>query len=154
MSKVQRYLENTNFVARLQIDSVFEAECKRVQKQNEELEMAKQYQENLDEQTKEKIGENINYYCYPELDDNGSIYCMRFISESSNYPNREINDNINDYLWISNNNFVYSKKGKGIYTYNLDNGIVSRLVEGRKDYELKKYEDGILYYDDKQLEIN
>lgn len=154
LSKVGRYLENTNFVARLQADCVFEAEFKRVKEINQEFENAKQYLENMDEQTKEKIGESINYSCYPELDENGSIYCMKFISQLNSYPNREINDNIDDYLWISNNHFIYSKKGKGIYSYNLEDGRVTRLVEGRKDYELKKYENGILYYDNNELEIN
>lgn len=153
LSKVSRYLENTNFVARLQTDSVFESECKRIIKINSEKEQSDKYLETLDEKEKNIIGESLEYYYYPEKDENGGIYSMKFISQSVDNPNRELNDNINSYLWISNYSFVYSKSGKGIYLYNLQDGRVTRIVEGKEKFKLKEYKDGILYYDENEISV-
>ena len=78
---------------------------------------------------------------------------MKFISKDGNNPNRELNDSIDSYLWIDNDTFIYSKKGKGIYTYNLNDGTVRRIIEGTEDYELKNFKNRILNYDDKQILI-
>lgn len=151
LSKVSRYLENTDFVARLQKDCVFQAECKRVNKQNTEKNRADEYVETLDKKTKETVRESLEYYYYPETDNNGGIYSMKFISQGGKNPNRELNDNINSYIWISNYNFVYSKSGKGIYLYNLQDGRVTRIIEGKDEFKLKEYKDGILYYDNNEI---
>lgn len=153
MSKVGRYLENTNFVSRLKLDCVFESERKRIEESSSEKERADEYISTLDEKQKDIIGESLKYFCYPEVDDNSGIYSMNFVSSTGDEPNRELNDNISEYIWISNDNFVYSKQGKGIYLYNLENGKVSRLVEGNSIFELKKYDNGILYYDNEKIEI-
>ena len=148
MSKIQTYLEDTNFVARLQIDSVFEAEQRRVKNINTQEEKCNKYKESLEEEKINIIGESFRYDIYPETDANGYIYSMKFISLSGDNPNRELNDSIDYYIWISNDHFVYSKKGKGIYLYNLTNGNVSRVINGNENYELKEFKDGILKYDD------
>ena len=153
LSKISRYLENTNFVARLQMDSVFESECKRIIKRDNEKICSDKYLETLNENEKNIIGESLEYYYYPEKDENGSIYSMKFISQSTDNPNRELNDNINSYLWVSNYNFVYSKTGKGIYMYNLQDGRVTRIVEGKDQFKLKEYKDGILYYDENEISM-
>lgn len=153
LSKIQKYLENTNFVSRLKIDSVFEAEKRRVKNSNEQKENCKEYKENLEEEKRKLIGESFRYEIYPETDSNGYIISMKFISSSGDNPNRELNDSMDSYLWIGNDYFVYSKKGKGIYLYNLIDGSIQRIVEGTKDYELKEYKDGILKYDDEQIEV-
>ena len=150
MSKIQGYLENTNFVARLQIDSVFEAEQRRVKNLNSQLEKCSEYKRGLEEEKINLIGESFRYDIYPETDANGNIYSMKFISLSEDNPSRELNDSIDYYMWISNDYFVYSKKGKGIYLYNLTNGNVSRVINGSETYEIKEFKDGILKYDDNQ----
>lgn len=150
MSKIQGYLENTNFVARLQIDSVFEAEQRRVKNLNSQLEKCSEYKKDLEEEKINLIGESFRYDIYPETDANGNIYSMKFISLSEDNPSRELNDSIDYYMWISNDYFVYSKKGKGIYLYNLTNGNVSRVINGSETYEIKEFKDGILKYDDNQ----
>ena len=78
---------------------------------------------------------------------------MKFISKFDNTPNRELSDTINSYLWLDNNNFLYSKKGKGMYVYNLETGTVRRILTGTEDYELKGFENGILKYDDTEIEF-
>lgn len=153
LSKVQRYLENTDFVARLQIDCVFEAEKRRISENQKDLDFCKEYSEGLGEEKKAVIGESSNYSYYPKVDNNKLIYEMKFISKTDDRPHRELSDTINSYLWIDNNLFLYSKKGKGIYLYNLDNGLVKRLINGKDPYELKGYENGILKYDNKEEKL-
>ncbi len=153
LSRVENYFDNTDFVARLQIDSVFEAEKRRVSKNQNLLKLCNEYKETLDQEKKDSIGENSNYDIYPELDNNGLIYEMKFISKFDNTPNRELSDTINSYLWLDNNNFLYSKKGKGMYVYNLETGTVRRILTGTEDYELKGFENGILKYDDTEIEF-
>lgn len=151
LSKVQRYLENTNFVARLQIDCVFEAEKRRVKETKQLLEKCNEYKESLDEETKEIIGESLKYNFYAQTDTAKNIYSMKFISVAEGNPNRELNDSIDYYLWLDNDTFLYSKKGKGIYLYKLTDGSVQRLLEGKEDYELKGFRNGILKYDNTQI---
>ncbi len=152
-SKIQRYLENTNFVAKLQLDSVFEVEVKRINNKTTEKERSDKYLESLSDEEKSSIGESLKYYYYPEIDNTKSIYKMKFISKTGDEPNRELNDNISSYIWISNDILVYSKKGKGIYSYNLDDGRVTRITEGNDDFVLEKYENGKLYYDNKEITL-
>ena len=153
LSRVENYFDNTDFVARLQVDSVFEAEKRRVSKNQSLLKLCNEYKESLNEEKRNIIGENSNYDIYPELDNNGLIYEMKFISKFDNTPNRELSDTINSYLWLDNNNFLYSKKGKGMYVYNLETGTVRRILTGTEDYELKGFENGILKYDDTEIEF-
>lgn len=153
LSRVENYFDNTDFVARLQIDSVFEAEKRRVSKNQNLLKLCNEYKESLNEEKRNIIGENSNYDIYPELDNNRLIYEMKFISKFDNTPNRELSDTINSYLWLDNNNFLYSKKGKGMYVYNLETGTVRRILTGTEDYELKGFENGILKYDDTEIEF-
>lgn len=152
MSKIQRYLENTNFVARLQLDAVFETEIKRINEINTEKQYVDEYIKSIEE-TETIIGESLKYSFYPEVDERGNIYKMRFISKRGEEPNRELNDSINSYLWASNDIFIYSKKEKGIYLYNLEEGKVSRILEGSNEFQLKEYKDGILYYDNKEVKL-
>ena len=84
---------------------------------------------------------------------NNQIYSMKFISTTGDFPNRELNDSIDSYLWLNSDYFLYSKMGKGIYGYNLNDGTVQRLLEGSEDYELKEFKDGILKYDNKEINI-
>lgn len=154
LSKTSRYLENTNFVSRLQIDLVYEAEKRRFEEEENLLNKCKEYRENLDEEKIEIIGESLSYDLYPEKDNNGYIYTIKFISKFGENPNRELNDSISTYLWLTNDYFLYSKEGKGIYFYNLNDGIVQRIITGNDEYELKGYENGILKYDEEEIELN
>lgn len=153
VNKVERYIENTDFVAKLQLDLVFEAEKRRIEKNQNLLNLCKEYKESLEEEKKKVIGESLTYDIYPELDNNKLIYAMNFISKFGEAPNRQLSDTIDSFLWANNNIFIYSKKGKGIYLYNLDNGIVSRVLTGTEDYELKGFENGILKFDDTEVQI-
>lgn len=153
LTKAGRYLENTNFVSMLKIDAVFEAEKRRIAKIENDLKKCDEYYESLEEEQKKFTGESLNYKIYPDKDKAGNIYSMKFISKDNKRVNREINDSITSYLWVNSDCFIYSKKKKGIYIFNLNTGEISRLVSGDKDYELKGLENGILKYDSEQIPL-
>ena len=153
LSKITRYLENTNFVSKLQIDLVFEAEKCRLREENELLKKCEEYKNTLSQEEKNLIRKSMKYEIYPEKDDRGYIYKMNFISSFGDNPNREVSDGITSFLWLTNDYFLFSKKGKGIYFYNLNNGKVQRIITGDDDFILKKYENGILKYDNKEIEL-
>ena len=154
ISSIKSYLENTDFVARLNIDGVFEAEKRRLNKDKELYNKSEEYLNSINEEEKNLIGDNALYYVLPVKDENDGIYNMKFISKTGENPNREIYDGINSFMWCPNNRFVYSKLKKGIFIYDLETGIVSRLIEGDGDFKFTKYEDGILTYDEnKTVEI-
>ncbi len=152
-TKIEKCLKNTDFVAKLQLDLVFEAEKRRIEKNGNLLEKCKQYKETLSEEQQQIIGESLTYDIFANLDNNNLIYEMNFISKFGETPNRVLTDTINSFLWITDNLFLYSKEGRGIYMYNLDNGSVSRILTGTEDYELKGFENGILKYDDIEVQF-
>lgn len=107
----------------------------------------------MEDEKKKIIGESLNYKIYAEMDSNKNIYSMKFIAKDENRVNRELNDNISYYLWLTSNYFLYSKSGKGIYFYNLEDGTVKRIKEGKEEFELKGYENGFIKYDNKEIEF-
>ena len=151
ISDIQKYLKSTNFIARMQIDSVYEAEKRRYEKQQDLISNCKNYVEELSEEEKDRIKESLLYNYLPVKDDNGGIYSIKFVSRTGDNPNRELNDGVDSFLWITNNLFLYSKRGKGIYLYNLDDGNVRRLIEGKDEFYLEEFKDGILKYDDSEI---
>lgn len=78
---------------------------------------------------------------------------IKFISKTDNYPNSELSYTVNTYDWIDNNRFVYSIKNKGIYIYNVVTTELDTVIEGNDTFEIKKYENGVLSYDNKEINI-
>lgn len=150
LSKTGRYLENTYFVGKLQTDSVYEAEKRRLNTEVNIKNKCKEYKESLNEEDQKIIGESMDYEIFPEKDDNGFIKSMKFISKYEEAPNRELNDSITSYLWLTSKYFLYSKSGNGIYFYNLETGRIQRIITGDKNYILKGFKDGILKYDNEE----
>ena len=153
LSKISRYLENTIFVSRLQTDLVFEAEIKRVLNEKDFLTKAEEYENTLDVETKKAIGESLNYRIYPKRDTRGYISKIYFISRFDKGPDRELVDGVDSYLWMSNDYFLFSKADIGIFFYNLQNGLTQRVVTGSGDFKLESYSDGVLKYDNKEMEL-
>ena len=155
LSKISRYLEDTRFVGRLQIDLMFKTEKQRIERYSSFVKLAKEYENSLSKEEKELIGRSLKYCIYPEKDNNGNIYKIRFISEFGNEPDRELNDGIFNYIWDSNDYFIYSKRGNGIYFYNLATGLIQRIITGgsTEEFNIKSYENGILEYDDKKCKL-
>ncbi len=153
LSRIGNYLKDTEFVSRLKLDAVFEAEQRRVIKNNNEFKKCDEYMESIEEDQQKVIGESLNYKIYADMDSNNNMYSMKFIAKDASRANRELNDTISYYLWITSNYFLYSKTRKGIYLYNLEDGVVTRIKEGSEEFELKGYENGFIKYDNKEIEF-
>ena len=150
---ISKYLENTYFVARLQLDLVFNSEKRRITDQNSLKDNCLEFKESLSEEDLKIIGESLKYDIYPLLDKNGYIFSMRFISKDGSMPNRELNDGMDTYIWYKDY-FIYSKKYRGIYALDTNTGHVSSVIlKNRDTFKIKGIEDNILKYDNKEINL-
>lgn len=155
LNRVQRYLENTEFISKLQIDNVFEAEKRRVQNVNSLNDMCNEFLEGLKEEYKDlstKTSFLFDYYM--EYDNNGNVVTTYFISKDGQYVNRELNEPVDTYLWISDYQFVFGEPSRGIYLYNVIDGSKMTLMEGRGNFQIKKYENNIIYFDNGEMPLS
>ncbi len=151
--ELKPYLECLEFVSNLQIDNVFNAEKRRIEKKNELLDKCEEYESNLEEEEKQRIGKSSKFSIYPEIDSGENILKMYFISKDGNYPNREIYETVSSYLWINDDLFVYSQTENGIYVSNITTGQKTVIIRGNETYNVKSFENGILKYDESELII-
>jgi len=148
---VNKYLEHTEFVAELQVDDVFNTECKRVKKINGFANKCKEYQEKYEAEDTRNRGNIYNYYV--KMDSNEKIIAVYFIPNSEQYTKCELQDSIDTYIWLNEYCFLYSIQGKGIYYYDLKNQTKGVITTGIDNFEIKSYENQILTYDETQLQI-
>lgn len=76
---------------------------------------------------------------------------MNFISKDREYPNREIIDRIDYFLWIDDYIFLYSQSKKGIYAFDLRNGYKELILNGDQTFKLESFESGLLKYDNTEV---
>ena len=88
-----------------------------------------------------------------KMGNNGGIICTYFIAKNPQYPNCELSENINSYIWVNEDCFVYSVVNKGIYYYDLKTQTKGTIITGNENFEIKSYQDDILKYDDSELQI-
>ena len=84
---------------------------------------------------------------------NSEIKEIRFYSIDKTLPDIELKEDVYSFVWIDDQEFIYSIKNKGIYYYNLENKIKQELLLGEDEFYINNYEDGILEYDNKTIEI-
>lgn len=153
LSTIKKYLNNTEFISRLKLDNIFEAEKRRVQAENNVENLCKEFINNLQEQTGEEgliNKESYLYNYYMDVDNNGNTVTTYFISKDKNNVNRELHEPIDTFLWINDYYFVYSIYGKGIYLYNVIDGTRINLtdeVSKKHAFSINSYKDGILTFD-------
>lgn len=80
---------------------------------------------------------------------------INIISKDGEAPNCEWKSDIkiNSFLWVNDEQLIYSQKNKGIYLYNANSRETYTIVEGNEEYILKSYENGELMYDNKQINL-
>ena len=106
------------------------------------------------------IDENLNYgnkifYVIPinyGIEDGNKS--LNFYSIDEKYPDFQIYEYINDYLWTDDTHFIYSVKQKGIYVVNVVTRKVDNIVLGSGTYDLKEFKNGVLSYDDTSIKVN
>ena len=148
---VNQYLEHTEFVAQLQVDNVYNAEMRRVENENSLRNKCKEFQEEFEKEDDRNRGKTYDYYM--KMDEDNAILSAYFNSQNEEFPNCELSENIDTYIWIHDDCFVYSKFGKGIYYYDLRNQAKGTIITGEEQFKIKSYENGILKYDEKTIQV-
>ena len=145
ISTAKKYLEHTEFISRLKLDSVFEAEKRRI----EEL---RDFKDECNSIEKEEETKSMLFYSYLEKDLSGDILKVYFPAKTGEYPDRELNETVYSYVWISDNYFVYSIYGEGIYCFDVTTGIKTTVTErGTGNFLIKDFKNDILTYDDQEI---
>lgn len=85
---------------------------------------------------------------------NNNYYSIRFISIGKKHPNSELRESINMGIWYDDYNFIYSVNGKGIYLYNAQTRKYITIITGDENYELKRIENNVLYYNETSVAVN
>lgn len=74
-----------------------------------------------------------------------------FVSTTKTNPNSQLDDTIvvYTYVWLDDDNFVYSVQNEGIYVYNAVTRNTQKIIEGTEDFKITEYdrESKILTYD-------
>src|SRR5574344_384348 len=99
------------------------------------------------------IKSQSNQYSIDILTMPNLVYQISFISKDGNRPNRELKEYVNYGIWIDDDNFVYSVTQKGIYKFNVLTNTYSTITVGKENFEIKKFQNGILEYDDKTMSL-
>jgi len=146
------YLEHPEFISRLKLDNIFEAELKRYERKSNRIEMCKNFVS--EEEIQENPGSSNKFKYYIDLDENGFVISAYFISLDGEYPNNELSENIYTYAWLGDDYFIYSIKNKGIYSYNVTNRTKGSILQGGDDFEITSIENGVINYDNKALQMN
>lgn len=160
MDTVRKYLKNTEFVSRLQVDNTFEAEKRRIETAKEGRKLSTDFTKEVEEQYKDDsvmlfAKRSYLYDLYFEKDNNDMTVTTYFYSKDGQNVNRELNEPVISYVWATDNLFIYSLYAKGIYCYNVITGEKFTLIEGNDAFLIDKYQNNILTYDkDKTLEIS
>lgn len=95
---------------------------------------------------------NELFYVLP-VDMDGAL-TYRFVSIDNSNPDFEIIDNVRSFMWIDKTHFVYGVSNKGIFMIDVLTRKQTDVVRGTATYNITKYEDGVLYYDESQANIN
>lgn len=78
----------------------------------------------------------------------------KFVSIDGKNPNFEIIDNVKSFMWLDSTHFVYGVSNKGIFMVDALTRKQTDVVRGTSTYNITKYEDGVLYYDNSQVNVN
>ena len=138
-SKLENYLISDDYKAYLQTDVVFKAEVARLEENKEMIDNAYVFADNF--------LENNVYDIYLEKTKEEEIVKVYFISKDGTKPNKELNDSINTFGWISDNYFIFSKTAKGLYCLNIDNGEVLSLILDTKKFNITETGNAYIIYD-------
>ena len=86
-----------------------------------------------------EIKDYVNNKIY--FDDKEMLYLL-----DSNLPQR-----YDSIIWLDNENLAYSIRNVGIYRYNINTKETNTIIEGTEEFNLIKYENGRIYYDNTNI---
>lgn len=95
-----------------------------------------------------------DYAVIYNLDENGIYSNIIFLSKDKEKIDIELKDKyVNGIYKLDSNNYVYNIRNRGIYKINLSNLQYQTIIEGNENFDIKKIENNIIYYDNSQIEI-
>ena len=97
------------------------------------------------------IAKQSDKFAITDISEEGQYRKIRIISLDRTHYNFDFETMVTSYTWLDDYNFAYSISGIGIYRYNILEEETQTIIEGNETYELKAYDLGHLYYDDKDL---
>lgn len=97
-----------------------------------------------------KENQTYNSALYYSIIENNKIL---FISKNEENVNRELKENVSQGFFINDNMYIYSIENQGIYVFNILTNEKQTLITGREKFNLEKFENGILTYDNKNVKI-
>lgn len=146
---IQKLLESGDVISKLDKSLFYELEIARIQEDwNIKYEANNMFNFSDDVPYKSSIY-NFTY----KQNQNKERIKVYFVSKDEKYPNKELNENVYEGFFVTDEWFVYSIKQKGIYLYNILTNEKQIVVEDDKNFELKKYENGLLYYDEESISL-
>lgn len=87
-------------------------------------------------------------------DENGVYPEVKFLSKDKQKIDIELKDKyITDIYKLDDDNYIYNISGRGIYKITLSNMQYKTIVQGNDNFNIKKIENNIIYYDNTQIEI-
>lgn len=87
-------------------------------------------------------------------DENGVYPEVKFLSKDKQKIDIELKDKyITDIYKLDDDNYIYNISGRGIYKITLSNIQNKTIVQGNDNFNIKKIENNIIYYDNTQIEI-
>lgn len=153
--EIEKLIKNNFITGNLSNSLLLNFECERIRYRDELLYSAQmnRYKNNNPHEglKEEKMSEKYLYVS--KYNNDNEIICIRFLSLNDNLPDTELKANVFKLFWINDDSIIYSVKNKGIYYYNLSNKYIQELTSGNDEFDIKSYENGVIKYDDKIMEI-
>lgn len=148
LKTTKKYLKNTELISRLKLDSVFEAEKRRIAKEKDFLEKCKENEEKIKSEDQKLEKQSMHFYTYFDKDENENTIKVLFKSKNMDYPDRELNEAVDTFFWLTDDYFIYSIYEEGIYLYNCIDGSKMTITEnGKEDFKIDSFNGNILEYD-------
>jgi hypothetical protein len=143
--------KSEDFILQRKIDLVYEVARDRLKKEASEYDKCIEYQN--EHKTEANPLANSKYAIYADLDYQGNVYKMNFISRDGLNPNQELIDLVATFAWLNDDVFIYSIRNKGLYYFNLETGKKGTIKLGNEKFDIYNCYNGLLKYDNSKLII-
>ncbi len=137
-------------------DAVFLEEARRVREiDNKIFNCSNYYDEtaNVDPSAENKKYNNSKLFCMNKKAVD-TRFIPEFISLDGEYADSQLMESVDWAVWMNDSKIIYGIKDKGIYIYDAINRKYNTVIEDSKqEFKFLEYKNGILKYDDKQIDM-
>ncbi len=124
----------------------FERNLVKIDEQNREM---------LDIRKREPLdrAETLKTDKYVVYLNNSQNQCIFYSSDKENIDSVLVVEDVTNIYELNETNFVYSINKKGIYIYDAIAKQTKEVITGNENYEIRKIENNIIYYNDTQISV-